>query len=53
MSRQARAEFEAKYTRERNYELLMEIYERAIANHEKARDIAAHSNDEEERAKPD
>jgi len=53
MSRQARAEFEAKYTRERNYELLMEIYERAIANHEKARDIAAHSTDEEERAKPD
>lgn len=30
MSREARAEFERKYTPERNYELLMQIYRRAI-----------------------
>lgn len=30
MRREARAEYEAKYTAERNYEMLMEIYERAI-----------------------
>jgi len=30
MRREARAEFEAKYTAERNYEMLMAIYERAI-----------------------
>ncbi len=30
MRREARAEFEAKYTAERNYPILMEIYERAI-----------------------
>ena len=29
MGRAARAEYEAKYTSERNYEMLMEIYERA------------------------
>jgi glycosyltransferase involved in cell wall biosynthesis len=32
MGRAARAEFESKYTAERNYELLMRIYERAIAS---------------------
>ena len=31
MGRQARAEYEAKYTAERNYEMLMEIYTKAIA----------------------
>jgi glycosyltransferase involved in cell wall biosynthesis len=31
MGRNARAEYEANYTPERNYEMLMEIYERAIA----------------------
>jgi len=31
MGREARAEFEAKYTRDRNYELLMQIYARAIS----------------------
>ena len=29
MGREARAEYEAKYTAERNYEMLMEIYQRA------------------------
>jgi glycosyltransferase involved in cell wall biosynthesis len=33
MGREARREFEAKYTAERNYELLMAAYQRAIANH--------------------
>ena len=33
MGRAARAEFEAKYTAERNYEMLMEIYEMAIRVH--------------------
>jgi glycosyltransferase involved in cell wall biosynthesis len=32
----ARAEYEAKYTAEKNYSLLMEIYRRAIANHRPA-----------------
>ena len=32
MRREARAEYEAKYTAERNYRMLMEIYERAIAS---------------------
>lgn len=32
MRREARAEFEAKYTAARNYEMLMEIYERARAS---------------------
>ena len=32
MRRAARAEYEAKYTPERNYAMLMEIYERAIGN---------------------
>ena len=32
MGRNARAEFEAKYTAERNYEQLMAIYERAISD---------------------
>jgi glycosyltransferase involved in cell wall biosynthesis len=31
MGREARAEYEAKYTAERNYEMLMEIYTKAIA----------------------
>jgi glycosyltransferase involved in cell wall biosynthesis len=31
MGRAARAEYEAKYTAERNYRMLMKIYERAIA----------------------
>ena len=31
MGREARREFEAKYTRERNHELLLQIYERAIS----------------------
>jgi hypothetical protein len=30
MGRTARAEYEAKYTAERNYEMLMQIYRRAI-----------------------
>jgi len=33
MGRAARAEYEFKYTAERNYPMLMEIYERAIAIH--------------------
>jgi glycosyltransferase involved in cell wall biosynthesis len=33
MGRNARQEYELKYTPERNYEMLMSIYERAIANH--------------------
>lgn len=33
MGREARAQYEAKYTAERNYPTLMEIYERAIAIH--------------------
>jgi glycosyltransferase involved in cell wall biosynthesis len=31
MGREARAEYEAKYTAERNYEMLMEIYRLAIS----------------------
>jgi glycosyltransferase involved in cell wall biosynthesis len=30
MARAARAEYEAKYTAERNYQMLIQIYERAI-----------------------
>lgn len=33
MGRNARREYELKYTPERNYEMLMSIYEQAIANH--------------------
>ena len=33
MGRAARAEYEAKYTAERNYAMLIEIYQRAIATH--------------------
>jgi glycosyltransferase involved in cell wall biosynthesis len=33
MGREARAEYEAKYTAERNYEMLMDIYRRAMENH--------------------
>jgi glycosyltransferase involved in cell wall biosynthesis len=36
MRREARAEFEAKYTAERNYPILMEIYERAIRHRQTA-----------------
>ena len=32
MRQEARAEYEARYTAERNYEMLMEIYERAISS---------------------
>lgn len=35
MRKEARREYEAKYTAERNYEMLMEIYAQAIANHRK------------------
>lgn len=38
MGRAARAEFEAKYTAEKNYEMLMEIYEMAIRVHRERRD---------------
>jgi glycosyltransferase involved in cell wall biosynthesis len=30
MGRAARAEYEAKYTAERNYQMLMDIYKRAM-----------------------
>jgi glycosyltransferase involved in cell wall biosynthesis len=33
MGQQARAEFEAKYTASRNYEMLIDIYQEAIAAH--------------------
>jgi len=33
MGQEARREYEAKYTAERNYEMLMAIYERAMASH--------------------
>jgi glycosyltransferase involved in cell wall biosynthesis len=33
MGREARAEYEAKYTAERNYEMLMDVYRRAMENH--------------------
>jgi glycosyltransferase involved in cell wall biosynthesis len=35
MGQNARTEYEAKYTPERNYTMLMEIYEQAIENHAK------------------
>jgi len=38
MGKEARSEYEAKYTAERNYQILMEIYDKAIANHRKAND---------------
>ena len=37
MRHAARAEYEAKYTADRNYQLLMQIYERAIAQAKKNR----------------
>ncbi|MDR7405021.1 MAG: glycosyltransferase family 4 protein, partial [Armatimonadota bacterium] len=37
MRREARAEYEVKYTAERNYQMLMEIYRQAIDNHSKGR----------------
>ncbi len=37
MRKEARAEYEAKYTAERNYQMLMEIYQRAIDDHRKGR----------------
>jgi hypothetical protein len=33
MGREARREYETKYTAERNYEMLMAIYEKAMASH--------------------
>jgi glycosyltransferase involved in cell wall biosynthesis len=36
MGRAARAEYEAKYTAERNYQMLMDIYQRASATHRAA-----------------
>lgn len=42
MGRNARAEYEAKYTPERNYQMLMRIYEIAIANAQ--RDGLSHKN---------
>jgi len=35
MGANARAEYEARYTPERNYELLMDIYEQAIEENRK------------------
>lgn len=35
MRKEARREYEAKYTAQRNYEMLMESYAQAIANHRK------------------
>lgn len=35
MRREARAEYEAKYTAERNYQMLMEIYEGVLASHKR------------------
>ena len=35
MGKEARRKYEAKYTAEKNYEMLMEIYAQAIANHRK------------------
>lgn len=37
MRREARAEYEQKYTAERNYKMLMDIYEIAMENHRKGR----------------
>ncbi|MDR7588877.1 MAG: glycosyltransferase [Armatimonadota bacterium] len=37
MRREARAEYEVKYTADRNYQMLMEIYRQAIDNHSKGR----------------
>ena len=43
MGRNARAEYEAKYTPEKNYHMLMAIYEQAIENHHRRqRNIARH-----------
>jgi glycosyltransferase involved in cell wall biosynthesis len=43
MGRNARAEYEAKYTPEKNYHMLMAIYEQAIENHRRRqRNIARH-----------
>lgn len=37
MGREARREYEEKYTAERNYQMLLEIYQQAIDNHRKGR----------------
>ncbi len=37
MRREARAEYEAKCTAERNYEMLMELYRQAIEHHRQGR----------------
>lgn len=38
MRKEARNEYETKYTAQRNYQMLMEIYDKAMANHRKAND---------------
>jgi glycosyltransferase involved in cell wall biosynthesis len=40
MGRNARAEYEAKYTPERNYTMLMDIYEKTIENYIKKKNRA-------------
>lgn len=35
MGKAARREYEEKYTAERNYQMLMEIYQKAIENHQR------------------
>jgi len=35
MGREARAEYQAKYTAQRNYRMLMDIYQQAIAIHKR------------------
>jgi glycosyltransferase involved in cell wall biosynthesis len=37
MGKSARREYEEKYTAERNYQMLMEIYQKAIENHRRQR----------------
>ena len=36
MGREARAEYEAKYTAERNYQMLMEIHQHAMETYQRA-----------------
>ena len=51
MRREARAEFEARYTAERNYPLLMEIYERAIRHRRAAGNEPAPAPDDPRHAR--
>ncbi len=37
MRKEGRAEYEAKYTTERNYQMLVETYQQAIEHHRKGR----------------